>query len=456
MKPSLRSFPVRAGRLLFARLPVRAPRFGQVLAGLSILGLAVCSYLFGAAAMHFQLPSSDFLYQAFTGAKAWHERGKSVLRTDPSGDGPVREGVGVDRPGQTCDGFTLVTTAKGSRATLLDMRGQTVHQWELPFSQAWPKPPHIRFALDDDRVHWFRCHLYPNGDLLAIYHADGDTPYGYGLVKLDKDSRLLWAYAGHIHHDLDVTEDGTIYTLSQRLAGTAPSGMEYLSTPYIADSLLVLSSGGQKLHDIPLVETFRDSAYAELLFASLAEHITPANRVKDNDLPDSSDPPEAKGDLLHANSVRVLRPSQAGKFPLFQPGQVLLSLRHIHTLAVLDIPKRSMVWAARGMWRIQHDAEFLDNGHLFLFDNFGSIRGCRVIEYDPVTQAIPWVYASDSATPFQRALPRRETASAQRQHADRRSGQRPNPGSNRRQGTRLGGFLPTARSPAPGGTRRTR
>ncbi len=59
-----------------------------------------------------------------------------------------------------------------------------------------------------------------------------------------------------------------------------------------------------------------------------------------------------------------------------------------------------MVWAARGLWRLQHDPEFLKNGHLLLYDNAGSNKGCRVLEYDPVTQAIPWAYANENATPF--------------------------------------------------------
>jgi hypothetical protein len=110
--------------------------------------------------------------------------------------------------------------------------------------------------------------------------------------------------------------------------------------------------------------------------------------------------PPSKGDLFHTNSVKVLRHAIAPRFPLFQAGQVLISLRNLHTIAVVDVGKRSVVWAARGPWRIQHDADFLDNGHLLLFDNHGWSKGCRVIEYDPVTQAIPWLYSDADASPF--------------------------------------------------------
>src|SRR5947209_2422661 len=138
---------MRLRPLLNAQVPIRVPHLGKILACLSILGVAGLGYVFGAAVMFFQLPSSEFLYQAFTGSKDWHERGKPELNPFVPPDIEVREGVTVDQPAQTYDGFTLVTTTQGARATLLDMRGQVVHQWELPFSRAWSSPPHVQNPL---------------------------------------------------------------------------------------------------------------------------------------------------------------------------------------------------------------------------------------------------------------------------------------------------------------------
>jgi hypothetical protein len=280
------------------------------------------------------------------------------------------------------------------------MRGKVVHQWELPFRRAWPSPPHVADPVGDEQIHWFRCHLFANGDLLAIYQVETDTPCGYGLVKLNKDSELLWKYEGRVHHDLDVDESGTIYTLTHELKRHAPTGLEYLPTPYVADSLVVLSRDGQEVARVPIDEAVRDSPYALLLSTAIGEQAIPKERVPFTTAFDALLQPLSKGDLIHANSVKVLTQARARKFPLFQAGQVLLSLRTLHTLAVLDVRKRSVVWAALGPWRIQHDAEFLDNGHLLVFDNHGWHKGCRVIEYDPVTQAIPWVYSDADAGPF--------------------------------------------------------
>jgi hypothetical protein len=404
---------IRGGLGKLLRTPVRFPALtvNRVLATLSIGALMVLFYVAGAAAMHFQLPSSDYLRKAFIGARAWHQREREgPVAAAPEGEAsPV---VRVDRSDRTWDGLTLVTTTQGSRATLIDMRGNVVHQWEMPFSRAFPQAPHVERPRPDQRIYWFRCHLYPNGDLLAIYHAENDTPYGYGLVKLDKRSNLLWAYAANAHHDVDVGEDGTIYVLTQKLERTPPAGMDFVPSPYIADYLVVLSPEGQPLAEpIPILEAFRGSSYSLLVAdgGAPAATVPPAGPI----LPGMGFPPGGpghvagqrpptgdKGDILHANSVKVLRRALAAKFPLFKAGQVLISLRSPDALVVLDRHARSVTWAARGPWKAQHDAELLPNGRLLLFDNLGSPRGSRVLEYDPVTQAVPWSVARAGDRPF--------------------------------------------------------
>src|SRR5262245_20748819 len=254
MRRSFHSFRAGLGRLLHARFPIRIPALGTILACLSILGLAGLCYVLWAAVMFFRLRPSDFLTEAFAGSKAWFERGKPALNPFTFPEAEVPDGVTVDKPGQTCDGFTLFTTNQGARATLVDMRGKVIHQWELPFRQAWPRAPHVENPLRDEQIHWFRCHLFPNGDLLAIYQSDSDTPSGYGLVKLDKDSKLLGKYDRRVHHDLDVDENGTIYMLTHQLKREAPAGLDYLPTPYVADTLVALSPDGREVDSFPVEE----------------------------------------------------------------------------------------------------------------------------------------------------------------------------------------------------------
>jgi hypothetical protein len=388
------------------------PGARRIVVGLFVLSLLFLAYVAGAAALFLDLPTADFLRKAFTAALALNQREFQTPDPGPTGDLLLDVAVTTYDARRTFDGFTLVTTTEATRATLLDMRGKVVHRWELPFSQAWPHAPHVRRPISDSQVHWFRCYLFPDGELLAVYHASGDTPYGYGLARLDRDSRVVWTFSENVHHDVDVGEDGTIVTLTQRYVDPPPGAPKTNSKRLLADYLVVLSPEGKKLKEIPVLEAFRDSPFAPLLSTvdrpiskgSPPDAISPVGFAV-GDLqtlfalaPLPHDP--YAGDLLHVNSVKVLRQSRAARFPLFQAGDVLVSLRNLDVLAMLNLDSGRVVWAARGPWRRQHDPSFLDNGRLLVYDNLGSLAHSRVLEYDPGTQAVEWCYSGENGTSF--------------------------------------------------------
>jgi hypothetical protein len=366
--------------------------------GLFILGLLQLGYLLGAASMFFELPPSDALSKAFLGARAWNERREASAQTTDPETLPVVGGE-VDNPERTFDGFTLYTratiTTRSTKAYLLNMRREVVHTWSVRFSDVWPRATHIRGKLDDDQVCFFASHLYPNGDLLVVFHGLNRFSNGYGLAKLDKDSRILWRYTARMHHDVDVGEDGTIYALKDEFLSETPSGFEAIPPPWRVDYLVVLSPDGKELRKpISLLDTIRNSPYRQLL--SPLEKPGAQRGLKLLSLDETHE----RQDVFHTNSVQVLTRRLAPKFPLFKSGQVLLSIRNLHALVVLDPADGAVVWAGQGPWRFQHDARFLDNGHLLLFDNYGSPRGSRVLEYDPQTHGFPWSYEGEAGEPF--------------------------------------------------------
>ncbi len=413
----LKRFRNAIGRMFRKRIPLKFPPARGLVPAFAILGMLFLSCLAGAAMMHFDFGLASFFRNSFEGFQAWKEHGKPAPFA--ASNGPRQSGITKDVPGKAFDGYTLYTTTLATEARLIDMRGEVVHSWQLPFSKVWPHPTHVQFPVPDDQVHWFRCRLFPNGDLLAIYQTDLDTPHGYGLAKLDKNSRLIWAYSGNVHHDLDVDEDGTIYALVHQVQRDRPAKLDSIPAPYLADYLVVLSADGEQIDKIPLIETIRDSRYSLLLASinnSLSRNPPPGHFPTGPVVAISAGPklpapskdariqPPTKvkeqGDVLHANSVRVLTRAMAGKFPLFKAGQVLISLRSTDTLMILDVPTRSIVWAAQGLWRGQHDPEFLENGHLLIYDNSGLIREARVLEYDPRYQDYPWSYSHENSAPI--------------------------------------------------------
>jgi hypothetical protein len=356
--------------------PARGRFFIQLL---SIGGLVLLSYVLGAAVMHFKLPTSAFLADAFLGGQACFEKQEAQIALWAEEPPPLSHDV--DEPARTFDGYTLYTTNLRPRAVLLNMAGAVVHTWEAPFRRVWPQPPHVSAPVGDAKIYLFGCCLYPNGDLLALYHGTGDTPYGYGLAKLDRDANVVWTYSANAHHGVDVGEDGTIYVLTHQMVRDLKQGETNIGTSFLADYLVLLSPDGQERKKISLIDAFRTSPYAALL---------PRYNVIGT----------MNWDILHANAVEVLSGRQAPHFPRFRTGQVLVSLRETDVLAVLDVESNAVVWAARGPWRHQHDPHFLDNGRLLVFDNLGFAGQSRVLEYDPQTQACPWGFGQEDNVPF--------------------------------------------------------
>lgn len=363
---------------------------------LFLLGIVALSYLAGASVIFFGLPPSDFLERALIGSRAWCERLNAVSPAYGQPAPPTaRAGAArsVDDPSQTFDGFTLYACSdregEGTEALLVDMRGQVVHRWQVP---------HWRFRLyrasstnEPEAVHNFKpcfygLHLDPRGNLLVVSH--GPAPLaGCGLMKLDKDSNVVWYYSGPVHHDIDVDDDGTIYAVQTAMLADLPPDLEHLAGPCQIDELVLLSPDGKPLQEpISLFAAVRGSPYADLLSPLGAHH----KRIHLR--PESGTWQGGPVELLHTNFVQVLRPSMATKFPYLKAGQVLFSMRDVDAIAVLDVASRSVVWAASGPWRAQHAPQFLDNGRLLIFDNQGGPNGSRVLEYDPRTQAFPWSF----------------------------------------------------------------
>lgn len=294
-------------------------------------------------------------------------------------------GVTENRVGAVQDGFTLYTS--GPEALLIDASGNTVHRWHRPYSSTWPEGSGVRNPQPDSHVHFRKAVLFPNGDLLALYEAAGDTPYGYGMVKLDRDSNVIWRYAGRTHHDIDIGADGRIYTLTHEIVDRPLQGYGLLASPRLEDYLVVLSPEGEELHKVPLVGALAASRWQHLL------HTVPSYSL---------------GDPLHTNNVDILDRPEMAAFRHAGPGRVLLSFRELGSIAVLDLEGEEIVWLARGPWLGQHDPDVLADGRILLFDNYGNYDTpegrSRVLEFDPETHQITWEYVGTADRPFDSAI----------------------------------------------------
>lgn len=293
-------------------------------------------------------------------------------------------GVTANAGNKVQEGFTLYTTGSEAAAYLIDLDGTVVHQWRRPFSTI-PEAHRIgpRRPAPDSHIFFRHAHAFPNGDLLAIYEAVGDTPFGYGVVKLDHNSNVIWSYGGRAHHQLDVAADGRIYVLTHEIVDEATPPYHHLARPRLEDFLVILSPDGKEMRKVRLLTALARSKYRRLPFAVTAGGLA---------------------DPLHANAVKQIDEEDTANFVVGRAGHVLLSFRETGTLAVLDPHREEVVWAVRGPWFAQHDPDVLANGNLLLFDNQGAHDGpegsSRVIEFDPLTMRIVWQYAGTARQPL--------------------------------------------------------
>ena len=276
----------------------------------------------------------------------------------------VPRGVTRHDPERTVSGVNLLNSAHVAGARLIDMQGRCLHTWSHSFRDAWPDYPgsHVHKSF------WRRTHLFDNGDLLCIFE-------GMGIIKIDKDSKLIWASPVQAHHDLQPMPDGTLWVLT-REAHMLPRIHE--RRPSLEDFLSLLDSEGRELRRISVLEALEKSEYFDLWDGKLRR----------------------AGDLFHTNSLEILTGSIAHVNSAFAAGNFLISLRTLDLVAVLDPEEECIVWATQGTFKKQHDPAVLANGHLLLFDNNPDLQASSVLELDVGTGEEYWRYEGRESEPF--------------------------------------------------------
>lgn len=296
------------------------------------------------------------------------ERLHSIGYLEGSSPAPDRSGVTVHDTSRTYQGLNLYLSGDLPGAILVDMGGTELHRWRADFLDVWRADPGEEFPERTQGAgFWRRAHLFANGDILGIFDW-------HALVKLDRDSDVVWARFGGFHHDLDVLDDGRIVTLV-REARILPRIHEEM--PVLEDFLVVLDSDGNELRRLSLLEAFERSEMSDVL-----------------------DDMKPSGDIFHTNTVEVLRGRLADELPAFSEGNVLISVRELDVIAVVDMELGEVVWALRGPWSKQHQPTVLDEGSILLFDNAPERKASRVIEFDPVEMELEWFYGGSETSPF--------------------------------------------------------
>lgn len=336
-----------------------------------VLGLVVLGFGYGFAARSWKLPPYEQMKPIGDAVQAvrLYFTDADYLTFD---DAPSPGGAAIRDREAMAPGLTFVSRYDGDQfgAELIDADGKVVHRWSKRFSEVWgDAPQHVQFVADDKYLEWHGTHLYPDGSLL--FNFEGLMfPFGGGLIKLDRNSEVVWKLAQNTHHSITVAEDGTIWVPSVRYR---PDGMPELpgfEPWFYEDTILKVSPEGEVLDEISVPLALR--ALPGVLPAK-AESF----------------------DITHLNDVEPVSPEMARRFPMLREGDLLVSLRNMNVVVAIDPSTRAARWVLNGPFRRQHDPDLLPNGNLMVFDNLGGDPACgrtRILEIDPRTQEVVWSY----------------------------------------------------------------
>jgi hypothetical protein len=281
------------------------------------------------------------------------------------------QGITVFKKDIAQPGLNFFVSGHAPEAFLMDMEGKILHTWRYHNAgDIWKNIS--RNALCTD--FWRRAYLYKNGDILAIYE-------GLGLVKLDKNSKLLWSYTSDRapHHDMEVLDNGVIYILT-REKKQLPN---ISNQPVFDEFITVLSSEGKLVKEVSLVKLIENSPYASML---------------QNDFIKAGG---IMGHILHTNTIEVFDGRLSHLSPLFKKGNILISILITSTICIIDWEHQQVVWAlGSGMWKHQHQPTFLKNGNILIFNNQESNTSSSVEEFEPFSQKIVWKYKGTPMHPF--------------------------------------------------------
>jgi hypothetical protein len=365
-----------------------------------VLSFAALTFVYGVAVGEWEWFPHDSLQRSLKEAQTvaqaigWSDPGfLHAQRYD-------RSGVHAPAPDRMQPGITLITSKWKTDdgwlpiLKLVDRDGGVLHQWRID-----PEAIFSGQVLDRQAptAMWPNVHgsyLFADGDLLV------NLEY-IGAARLGACGDVRWTMAEGNHHSIARADDGSFWMPG--VSRTPQAGSERYPDGYPGlggrkfwlDRILQVSADGTLLKDINVLD---------VLYENDLEHYI--SRY----LEGSPYPTDAKGvpvDVTHINDVEPLSASMADEYPLFEAGDLAVSVRHLNLVFVFDPETLEVKWHASDPFLHQHDPDFVGNGWIGVFDNNndltkdGSMLGGSTMTFvRPHTHTTEVRYPTDPDQPF--------------------------------------------------------
>ena len=244
----------------------------------------------------------------------------------------------------------LIDTEAGLHGALLvDADGGVVRQWA--FSNEGPltapdTPAGGRTADRNVIVHGLA--LLEDGSVIASFDM-GDT-----LARYDACGKVVWRRPIRANHSVSYDGEGHVWTWDD------------------IDMVRVDVATGEIVDRIKLVDLSRSAPGKYILSSRLHFDHERGNVF-------GYDP-------FHPNDVEALPAAYADAYPMFEAGDLLVSLRSGNVIFVIDPDTRRIKWWMRDGFFAQHDPDWSRDGRIILFDNNTNFGASRILRIDPATK----------------------------------------------------------------------
>jgi len=219
--------------------------------------------------------------------------------------------VKIVDPDRVMDGLQITTgwdeSTQAHVAWLSDRKGNELHRWTIDYDLLDPDGP----ANGSKFPHG----VEPMADGSLIVNFDkGDV-----MARIDSCGRPVWIKQGYFHHNIGRAEDGSLWTWEG--VGTAYSQEQYLVN--------FDPETGENLARIGLIDDIIAKMGPQAVIFNVRPDFEVVNMSKDPAI-------EWELDIFHPNDIEVLHSDMADSFPGLRAGDLLISLRNLHLVAVID------------------------------------------------------------------------------------------------------------------------
>jgi hypothetical protein len=231
--------------------------------------------------------------------------------------------------------------------------------------------PEFEYLGRDKNAKRYRMfHPFLTEDSGLIFHGSS------ALVKIDKNSQLVWQNQDEFHHSIEQDHEGNFWVPSSIYPYQIDKkyvGLEYGN--YVDDAITKVSADGEILFQKSVTNILIENNLSALIFGLTGKFFMK--------------------DPIHLNDIEPV----LSDGPHWKQGDLFLSLRHQAMIILYRPSTNKIIWKGVGHTSVQHDVDILDDHRISIFNN-NAYYLYNVQDVDGNNEVVIYDFTTDSYTKY--------------------------------------------------------